>query len=93
VNRGEFSWRSPDEKPSTNKLNKSNRSRAQQRDKEQADPKRCWPCAESLWSHHAYEPCEERKQTGHEQYNETETFNISPANDHTAIMRLVPRKC
>jgi hypothetical protein len=64
----------------------------QQRDKEQADPKRCWPCAESLWSHHAYEPCEERKQTGHEQYNETETFNISPANDHTAIMRLVPHE-
>lgn len=36
---GGFSWRSPDEKPSTNELKNSNRSRAQQRDKGQSDPK------------------------------------------------------
>jgi hypothetical protein len=77
--------------PLTNELKKSNNPRAKQCDKEQADPKRCWPCAEPLWSYHAHKPCKEREQTAYEQYNETERFDTKTVKVHTALCALVQR--
>jgi hypothetical protein len=71
--------------PLANELKKSNSPRAKQRDKKQADPKCCWPCAEPLWSYHAHKPCKECGQTAYEQYNETERFDTNTVKVHTAL--------